>query len=81
MPLARGRALTIDVLLAVGIGLVQVLSLVVSERVGRSPDWRAPDALAWLLLAVGPVALLARRRWPLGVLAVTVAAGLAYAAR
>lgn len=81
VPLARGRALTIDVLLAVGIGLVQVLSLVVSERVGRSPDWRAPDALAWLLLAVGPVALLARRRWPLGVLAVTVAAGLAYAAR
>ena len=81
VPLARGRALTIDALLAVGIGLVQVLSLVVSERVGRSPDWRAPDALAWLLLAVGPVALLARRRWPLGVLAVTVAAGLAYAAR
>jgi hypothetical protein len=62
VPLARGRALTIDALLAVGIGLVQVLSLVVSERVGRSPDWRAPDALAWLLLAVGPVALLARRR-------------------
>jgi hypothetical protein len=64
IPLARGRALALDVLLAVGIGLVQVLSLVVSERVGRSPDWRAPDALAWLLLVVGPVALLVRRRWP-----------------
>ena len=81
IPLARGRALALDVLLAVGVGLVQVLSLVVSERVGRSPDWRAPDALAWLLLAVGPVALLVRRRWPLAVLAVTVAAGMAYAAR
>ena len=81
IPLARGRALALDVLLALGIGLVQVLSLVVSERLGRSPDWRAPDALAWLLLVVGPAALLVRRRWPLAVLAVTVAAGMAYAAR
>jgi signal transduction histidine kinase len=82
LPLARGRrGLVVDVLLAVVIGLVQVLALVVSERVGRSPAWRAPDALAWLLLVVGPVALVVRRRWPLGVLAVTVACGLAYAAR
>jgi signal transduction histidine kinase len=81
IPLARGRALAVDVLLALAIGLVQVLALVVSERVGRSPAWRAPDALAWLLLVVGPVALLVRRRWPLGVLAVTLVCGLAYAAR
>ena len=81
VPPARSRALAVDVLLALAIGLVQVLALVVSERVGRSPAWRAPDALAWLLLVVGPMALLVRRRWPLGVLAVTVAAGMAYAAR
>jgi signal transduction histidine kinase len=81
VPPGRGRALAVDAALAVGIGLVQVVSLVVSERIGRSPDWRAPDALAWLLLVAGPAALLLRRRWPLGVLAVTVACGLVYAAR
>jgi signal transduction histidine kinase len=81
VPPGRGRALAVDAALAVGIGLVQVVSLVVSERIGRPPDWRAPDALAWLLLVAGPAALLLRRRWPLGVLAVTVACGLVYAAR
>jgi signal transduction histidine kinase len=81
MPSARGRALTVDVLLAIGIGLVQVLGVVISERVARSPDWRAPDTLAYLLLTAGAAVLLFRRRWPLGVLAVTVACGLAYAAR
>jgi signal transduction histidine kinase len=80
-PLARHRALTVDVLLALGVLLVQVLGMLLSERVGRSADWRAPDALAYLLLAAGPAALLLRRRWPLGVLAVTLACGLAYAAR
>ena len=80
-PLARGRALSADVLLAVGISLVQVGTLALSQRFVRSPDWREPDALAYLLLAVGPLALLFRRRWPLGVLAVTLACGLAYAAR
>ena len=80
-PLARRRALAVDVLLALGVGLVQVLGVLLSERVGRAADWRAPDALAYLLLAAGPAALLLRRRWPLGVLAVTLACGLAYAAR
>ena len=79
--LARDRALLVDVLLALGIGLVQVLGVLLSERYGHSPAWRDPDALAWLLLTGGPAALLLRRRWPLGVLAVTVACGLAYAAR
>jgi signal transduction histidine kinase len=80
-PLPRGRALRTDVLLAFGIGLVQVVVLAVSQRVIRSPDWREPDALAYLLLVAGPAALLLRRRRPLGVLAVTLACGLAYAAR
>jgi signal transduction histidine kinase len=80
-PLARHRALAVDVLLAIGVFLVQVLGVLLSERVGRSAGWRDPDALAYLLLAAGPAALLLRRRWPLGVLAVTLACGLAYAAR
>ncbi|HEU4898740.1 MAG TPA: sensor histidine kinase [Actinomycetota bacterium] len=78
---ARDRALIVDVLLILGIGLVQVGSLVWSERFIQWPDWRDPDALAYLLLAAGPLALLVRRRWPLGVLAFTLACGLAYAAR
>jgi signal transduction histidine kinase len=73
--------MAVDAALAVGVGLVQVLGMVVSEQVGRAADWRAPDALAWLLVVAGPAALLLRRRWPLGVLAVTVACGLVYAAR
>ena len=80
-PLARGRALLVDVLLALGIGLVQVLGVLLSERVGRAAGWRDPDALAYLLLVGGAAALLFRRRWPLPVLAVTLACGLAYAAR
>jgi signal transduction histidine kinase len=80
-PLARGRALVIDVLLAVGTGAVQLLGCWASARIGRSPDWRPLDALAYLLLVAGPVALLVRRRWPLGVLAATLAFAMAYAAR
>ena len=82
-PLARGRALAVDVLLVVGLAAVQVLGCWASERIGlgRSPDWRPLDPLAYVLLAAGPLALLARRRWPARVLAVTLACGMAYAAR
>jgi signal transduction histidine kinase len=80
-PLPRGRALRVDVLLALGVGLVQVGTLALSQRIVSSPDWRDPDAVAYLLLAAGPVALLFRRRWPLAVLAATLVCGLAYAAR
>jgi signal transduction histidine kinase len=82
-PLARGRALAVDVLLVVGVAAVQVLGCWASERIslGRSPDWRPLDPLAYLLLVAGPLALLFRRRWPARVLAVTVACGIAYAAR
>jgi len=82
-PLARGRALAVDVLLAVGVAAVQVLASWASERIGigRSPDWRPLDPLAYALLVAGPLALLVRRRWPARVLAVTLACGLAYAAR
>jgi signal transduction histidine kinase len=82
-PLARGRALAVDVLLLVGVAAVQVLASWASERIGigRSPDWRPLDPLAYALLVAGPLALLVRRRWPARVLAVTLACGLAYAAR
>jgi signal transduction histidine kinase len=80
-PLARGRALLVDVLLVVAVGLLQAAGAAGSAVVGVAADWRPLDGWAYLLLAVGPLALLFRRRWPLGVLAVTVACGLAYAAR
>jgi len=80
-PLARGRALLADVLLVLVVGLIQVLGCWASERIGHSPDWRPLDAWAYLLLAAAPAVLVLRRRWPLGVLAVTLACGLVYAAR
>jgi signal transduction histidine kinase len=80
-PLAHGRALLADVLLVLVVGLIQVLGCWASERIGHSPDWRPLDAWAYLLLAAGPAVLMLRRRWPLGVLAVTLACGLVYAAR
>jgi len=80
-PLAHGRALLADVLLVLVVGLVQVLGCWASEHIGHSPDWRPLDAWAYLLLAAGPAVLVLRRRWPLGVLAVTLACGLVYAAR
>ena len=81
LPLARGRALVLDVLLAAGVTVVQIAGSVASQRIGASPTWRPLDGWAYLLLVVGPAALLLRRRWPLGVLAVTLACGLAYGAR
>jgi len=80
-PLARGRALLADVLLVLVVGLIQVLGCWASERIGHSPDWRPLDAWAYLLLAAAPAVLVLRRRWPLEVLAVTLACGLVYAAR
>src|SRR5829696_8584955 len=80
-PLARGRALAVDVLLALGVGLVQVAGVSASGSFARWPSWRPLDGWAYALLVAGAAALLFRRRWPLGVLAVAVACGLAYAAR
>src|SRR6266511_4466792 len=44
-------------------------------------SWRSTDALGFLLLSLGPLALVVRRRWPLPVLAVTLAAATLYSAR
>jgi signal transduction histidine kinase len=80
-PLARGRALLVDVLVAAGVGLVQVAGASASAAFGRSPSWRPLDGWAYVLLVAGAAALLLRRRWPLGVLVVAVACSLAYAVR
>jgi len=82
-PLARGRALAVDVLLVLVVAAIQVLGSWGSERIGiaRSPDWRPLDPVAYALLVAGPLALLVRRRWPARVLALTLACGMAYAAR
>jgi signal transduction histidine kinase len=80
LPLARGRELWVDVLVALGFGAVQVLGTLASMLgYGRLAEWRPLDGWAYALLVTGAAALLFRRRWPLGVLAVTQATSLAYA--
>jgi signal transduction histidine kinase len=71
-----------DGLLAAAVGAVNLATAVASSTAGtgRAP-WRSLDGLGYLLLAIGPAALVARRRWPLGVLAVVLASSLAYSAR
>jgi signal transduction histidine kinase len=76
----RGRAALVDVLLVLAIGGFQVLVVIVGGW-PSAPRWRGPDPLAVVLVATGTVALLFRRRWPLPVLAVTLAVALAYSAR
>jgi signal transduction histidine kinase len=71
-----------DGLLALAVGTVNLLAAGVSNTagVGRTP-WRPLDALGYLLLVAGPLALVFRRRWPLGVLVAVQAASIAYSAR
>jgi signal transduction histidine kinase len=76
----RGRAAVVDLLLVAGIAGFQVL-VVIAGGWPTAPRWREPDTLAVVLVAAGTAALLFRRRWPLAVLAFTVAVSLAYSAR
>jgi len=71
---ARGRRA--DVGIALVVGVLQIVGTYVASRhqAGRS----SPDALAYTLLAAGPVALLWRRRHPVAVLVVVFATTLAY---
>jgi signal transduction histidine kinase len=71
-----------DGLLALAVCTVNLLAAGVSNTagVGRTP-WRPLDALGYLLLVIGPLALVFRRRWPLGVLAAVQAVSIAYSAR
>ena len=68
-----------DALLAAFVTLFQLLGT--TRAAGNQPGARAladPDSLGYVLLAVGGLALVARRRWPVAVLATTVAANLVY---
>ena len=63
-------------MLAVGVGIVQVgVTLLASIH---QPERRSIDALAVILLAAGPVALIYRRRYPVAVLLVSSTTVLAY---
>jgi signal transduction histidine kinase len=72
------RAGLVDVRLAVVIASIQVAGTIVYSD-GEPSRW-AFDAFAYMLLVVGPVALLFRRRWPEATLVVAFAAAAAYAA-
>jgi len=65
-----------DVVIAVLAGLVQVGGTALAAR--HQPDARTLDVFGYLLLAAGPAALVARRRWPVPVLVVAFAATLGY---
>jgi signal transduction histidine kinase len=62
--------------LALAVGVLQVGITVVAAR--HQPERRDLDVLGLLLLAAGPVALVWRRRWPVGVLLLTIGTTLAY---
>jgi signal transduction histidine kinase len=72
-----------DGLLAAAVGAANLVAATVSFDAGvtRHAPWRPLDALGYLLLVAGPLALVARRRWPLAVLAVVWAVSTAYSAR
>lgn len=72
-----GHTLVADVLPAVAVGAVMVLGSGPAAR-GEVPPRRPLDLLAWVLMGVAAAVLLGRRRWPLGVLAVTAAASGVY---
>ena len=65
-----------DVAVAVLVAVAQLGLTTLAAR--RQPDRQALDLLAYLLLAVGPVALLWRRRSPAVVLAVVMASNVLY---
>jgi signal transduction histidine kinase len=72
-----GHILVADVVPAVAVGAVMVQGSGPAAR-GQVPPRRPLDLLAWVLMGVAATVLLGRRRWPLGVLAVTVAVSVVY---
>ena len=73
---ARWRNWRVDVAVALGVCAVQVVFTHFAAQ--DQPERRALDVLAYTLLAIGPVALVARRRYPVSVLAIAFCATLAY---
>jgi signal transduction histidine kinase len=72
-----GRVLVADVLPAAAVGAVMLLGSGPAAR-GEVPPRRPLDPLAWVLMGVAASVLLGRRRWPLGVLALTVGTSVVY---
>jgi signal transduction histidine kinase len=70
------RQRTTDVAIALGVLVVQVGATYLASR--HQPERRSWDLLAVVLLSIGPVALLFRRRFPVTVLLVSSATVLAY---
>ena len=73
-----GSARVVDGLLAVGLAVFGMVGSI--GAAGNQPDRRPLDAGAYALILLGAAALLARRRHPVAVLAVTVAVTVAYLA-
>jgi signal transduction histidine kinase len=70
------RGWRLDLAVALAVAVVQVLG---TRAAAQGQPGREPfDALAFILLAAGPVALLARRRFPVAVYALVFCATLAY---
>jgi signal transduction histidine kinase len=72
------RGWHVDLAIAVGVGLIQILGTHFAAH--RQPEREHLDALGYLLLAAGPVALTFRRRFPEAVYGAVFAATLTYAA-
>ncbi|HEV8372215.1 MAG TPA: sensor histidine kinase, partial [Actinomycetota bacterium] len=63
------RSWVADGLLALAILAVNFSAAFLSGVTGVNlTSWRSTDALGFLLLSLGPLALVVRRRWPLPVL-------------
>lgn len=74
--LGAWRGWRLDVAVTLAVGVVQILG---THGAGQGQPEREPlDALAYILLGAGPVALMARRRFPVAVYAVVFSATLAY---
>jgi signal transduction histidine kinase len=75
-PPDRNRQRAVDVAIAVGVTVAQLAARHASAVWGAGPH-AEPGWYVYLLLAVAGMALLARRRFPVGVLAVSLAASIA----
>jgi signal transduction histidine kinase len=73
-----GSARVVDGLLVMGMAVLGMVGSI--GAAGNQPDRRPLDAVAYALILLAAAALLARRRHPIAVLAVTVATNVAYLA-
>src|SRR6266540_6728382 len=70
------RRWRVDVVVALAVAFVQILGTFGAAH--SQPEREPLDALAYILLAAGPVALMARRRYPVAVYVSVLGATLAY---